>query len=63
MNVKDYEYILEISRWGSISKAAEKLCITQGALTKYLQRVEHELSASLFLRNGNSLVSLLLPLK
>ena len=56
MNVKDYEYILEISRWGSISKAAEKLCITQGALTKYLQRVEHELSASLFLRNGNRLV-------
>ena len=56
MNVKDYEYILEISRWGSISKAAEKLCITQGALTKYLQRVEYELSASLFLRKGNRLI-------
>ncbi len=56
MNVKDYEYILEISRWGSISKAAEKLCITQGALTKYLQRVEHELSVPLFLRSGNRLV-------
>ena len=56
MNIKDYEYIYEISRWGSISKAAEKLCITQGALTKYLQRVEYELSASLFLRRGNRLV-------
>ena len=56
MNIKDYEYIYEISRWGSISKAAEKLCITQGALTKYLQRVEYELSASLFLRKGNRLI-------
>lgn len=56
MNVKDYEYIFEISRWGSISKAAEKLCITQGALTKYLQRVEHELSAPLFFRQGNRFI-------
>lgn len=56
VNIKDYEYIFEISRWGSISKAAEKLCITQGALTKYLQRVEYELSASLFIRRGNHLV-------
>ena len=56
MNIKDYEYIFEISRWSSISKAAEKLCITQGALTKYLQRVEHELSAPLFFRKGNRLV-------
>ena len=23
VNIKDYEYIFEISRWGSISKAAE----------------------------------------
>ena len=53
MNIKDYTYILEISRWGSISKAAEKLCITQGALTKYLQRVEQELCIPLFLRSGS----------
>ncbi|MBR1565831.1 MAG: LysR family transcriptional regulator [Oscillospiraceae bacterium] len=53
MNIKDYEYVLEIARRGSISKAAEKLCITQGALTKYLQRLEHELSTPLFYRSGN----------
>lgn len=53
MNVKDYEYVLEIARRGSVSKAAEKLCITQGALTKYLQRLEHELSTPLFIRSGN----------
>ena len=48
MNIKDYEYIYEIARQGSISKAAEKLYITQGALTKYLQRLENELSTPLF---------------
>lgn len=53
MNVKDYEYVLEIARWGNISKAAEKLCITQGALTKYLQRLEQELATPLFFRSGN----------
>lgn len=53
MNIKDYEYIFEIARQGSISKAAEKLYITQGALTKYLQRLENDLSTPLFYRKGN----------
>ncbi len=53
MNIKDYEYVYEIARQGSVSKAAEKLYITQGALTKYLQRLENGLSTPLFYRTGN----------
>lgn len=53
MNIKDYEYVVEIAQQGSISKAAARLCITQGALTKYLQRLESQLDLQLFYRIGN----------
>ena len=53
MNIKDYEYIVEIARYGNISKAAEALKITQSALTKYLQRLEQYVSTPLFQRVGN----------
>lgn len=53
MNIKDYEYVVELARQGNVSRAAEALCITQSALTKYLQRLERELSVSLFHRVGN----------
>jgi len=56
MNIKDYEYVYEIARQKSVSKAAEKLYITQSALTKYLQRLENELSTPLFFRSGNRFV-------
>ncbi len=56
MNVKDYRYIVEIAEQKSISKAAAVLYITQSALTRFLQRVEDELGASLFFRQGNHLV-------
>lgn len=55
MNVKDYRYIVEIAEQKSISKAAAVLYITQSALTRFLQRVEEELGASLFFRQGNHL--------
>lgn len=56
MNIKDYEYVYEIARQKSVSKAAEKLYITQSALTKYLQRLENELSTPLFFRSGNRFI-------
>ena len=56
MNVKDYEYIVEIARQKSLSEAAGRLCITQGALTKFLQRVEAQLGTPLFKRAGKRFV-------
>lgn len=56
MNVRDYEYIVEISSEGSLSRAADKLCITPGALSKYLNRLEDSLDIRLFKRIGNRLI-------
>ena len=56
MNVKDYEYIVEISRRRSLSEAADRLCITQSALTKFVQRVEAEMGTPLFKRIGKRFV-------
>ena len=55
MNVKDYKYIIEIAEQESVSKAADILCITQSALTKFLQRIEQELGVPLFFRKNNRL--------
>ncbi len=51
MNLKDFEYIIEITRWGSISKAAEHLYISQPALSRYLKRLESELKLPLFYKS------------
>lgn len=56
MNVKDYEYIVEIARQKSLSEAASRLCITQSALTKFLQRVEAQLGTPIFKRIGKRFV-------
>ncbi len=55
MNVKDYRYVIEIARQESVSQAADVLCITQSALTKFLQRTERELGIALFFRKNNRL--------
>ena len=55
-NVRDFEYIVEIARHGSISKAAQALYLTQPTLTKFLQRVEREVGEPLFHRVGKRFV-------
>lgn len=56
MNVKDFEYIAEIGRSGSIIKASQALCISQPALSKFLQKIEFEIGTPLFQRVGRNLV-------
>lgn len=56
MNIKDYEYIVEIAECKSLTEAAGRLCITQSALTKFLQRVEAEIGTPLFRRMGKRFV-------
>ena len=51
-----YEYVCAIADYQNISKAAQALCITQPALTKYINRLEKDLSIRLFDRTANPVV-------
>lgn len=48
MFFKNYEYFLAIAEYKNITKAAEKLYISQPALSKYLSRLEENVGVSLF---------------
>ena len=56
MNVKDFEYLIELSKAGSISKASKALYISQPALSKFLQKMESEAGTALFQHVGRQLV-------
>jgi DNA-binding transcriptional LysR family regulator len=51
MYSRDIEYILAIYEEGSITKAAEKLFLTQPALSRYIINLENRLDAHLFDRS------------
>ncbi len=55
MGYKNLNYIVEIAQQRNISRAAEKLFISQSALSIYLKKMEKELGVSLFIRNNNTL--------
>lgn len=50
MDLRQIEYIIAIEQEESISKAAEKLFITQSALNQQLLKLEKELGMPLFER-------------
>lgn len=50
MDIKQIEYIVKIADEHSITRAAEKLYLTQSALNQQLLRLERELGAQLFKR-------------
>lgn len=49
---QNYDYFLAIATAGSLSRAAEKLFLTQPALSKYLKRLEQDLEIELFSAKG-----------
>lgn len=51
MEFKHLEYFIEASRYGSISKAAEALYISQQALSRCIANLEQELGVELFSRS------------
>lgn len=55
MNKGDLEKIIAIAEEGSMARAAQKLYITQPALSKSLSKVEAELGEVLFIRRPNGL--------
>lgn len=53
MDIRQYEYILAIADERYISRAAEKLCISQPTLSQFLSKLEAELGVDLFLHSRN----------
>ncbi|MCL2852140.1 MAG: LysR family transcriptional regulator [Defluviitaleaceae bacterium] len=56
MYLKEIVYMTEIQKYGSITAAAERLFISQAALSKYLKNVEQQVGSPLFSRMGNEMV-------
>ena len=54
MELKQLEYIVAIANEQNITRAAEKLFITQSALTQQLLKLERELKTPLFYRSRNN---------
>lgn len=52
MVFKNFEYFIAIAEEGSISKAAERLYISQPSLSKYLKRLEENFGEELFCRES-----------
>ena len=56
MNTRLLEHIIVISEEKSLSKAADRLLVSQPALSQQLKRLETELDAKLFYREKNRLL-------
>ena len=49
---REIAYFIKIVEEGNLSKAADSLCISQPALSKYLSKLENNIGSQLVLRNG-----------
>lgn len=56
MNTKHLTYIIEIAKWGNMTKAAQELFVAQSALSQYLTRLEQSLGVPLFIRSKNAMI-------
>lgn len=55
---KKYEYVYQVYKTGSFTKAAEKLYISQPSLSAAIKKIEDEIGAPLFVRSGAGGVAL-----
>ena len=53
MNTKQFQYVLELAREGSFSRAADRLNISQPSLSQYIKKVETQTGTLLFDRTGS----------
>lgn len=56
MNLREMEYLTEIARHGSISRAAETLYVSQPTLSVFLRKLEESVGTPLFQRIGKGLL-------
>lgn len=55
MELKEIEYFLTIAEEGNLTRAAEKLFLSQPALSKFLSKLEDSYQTKLFTRKNNAL--------
>ena len=56
MQIRQFEYVQEIAKTGSIRQAAQKLYISQQALSETLKMLENELGFQVFQRSNKGVV-------
>ena len=56
MKLRNLIYFIEIEKCGNMSKAAEKLYVSQPALSKGMNELEKELGCQLFIRKASNIV-------
>lgn len=54
MDLRQLEYIIAIAEEGNITRAAERVFISQPALSQVLKKLENSLGSPLFVRDGKS---------
>ncbi|MDO9412432.1 MAG: LysR family transcriptional regulator [Pseudolabrys sp.] len=52
MELRELRNFMQVARTGSVSRAAQELRLAQPALSRQIQKLEHELGVSLFTRHG-----------
>ena len=60
MQIRDIEYVAAVAEYGSFSRAAEKLFISQPALSQQIAHLEEELQVQLFKRENKQVTPCLL---
>ncbi|EPZ43596.1 LysR family transcriptional regulator [Alicyclobacillus acidoterrestris] len=50
MEIHQLEYFLAIDKYGSFSKAALELCVSQSSISQQIQKLEAEIGTRLFIR-------------
>ena len=55
MDLKDFQYLIALADEGSVSKAADRLYMSQSSLSQSLQQYESELGVKLFLRTSKGI--------
>ena len=55
MDLQKLRYFYEVAKLQHVTKAAEKLCIAQPALTQAIKSLEKELDVSLFFKKGRNI--------
>lgn len=56
MELRHLRYFLAVAEYGTVTAAAARLHVAQPAISRQLQRLEHDLGVSLFVRQGPRLI-------
>jgi DNA-binding transcriptional LysR family regulator len=54
-SLNSLKFVYYVARYESVTVAAEKLFVTQGAISKQLKNLEETLACALFVRGGKKL--------